>query len=195
MRRFPVIEIRMLKIRTCAPSSMVSINSMCRLHHPNAVSNAMTRYRVAEAAARLAIAAIGPGSVRNLRRFGVGGVVAPAGRSTVKRCSSLPQLGELRRRVVVLPLEAGRELLAIRCCTRRARRVRRMLSPARSGSLPPRNRCVSAQPARRDPRVTSSEGCATCSRWQQGRAGARSRRPAFLPLRMHKRRASWESSR
>jgi uroporphyrinogen-III synthase len=112
---FPVIEIRDVE----DPRALHAV--IDRLHEfdlavfisPNAVAKALTAITARRALPRqLAVAAIGPGSVKALARFGVDEVIAPAGRFDSEALLELPQLARLRgKRVVVFRGEGGRELL------------------------------------------------------------------------------------
>jgi len=80
---------------------------------PNAVSKAMNLITARRALpANLAVAAIGPGSVKELARFGVTAVIAPARRFESEALLALPQLQAMGgKRVVIFRGEGGRELL------------------------------------------------------------------------------------
>jgi len=61
---------------------------------------------------RLAVAAIGRGSVKSLERFGVSGVIAPEGRFDSEALLELPALANVAgKRIVIFRGEGGRELL------------------------------------------------------------------------------------
>ena len=60
----------------------------------------------------LQVAAVGQGSARELKRFGVGGVLAPRGRFDSEALLALPELADMAgKRVVIFRGEGGRELL------------------------------------------------------------------------------------
>ncbi len=112
---FPVIEIRDAEDTgpLHAVIDVLDKFDVAVFVSPNAVSKAMTaitaRRRLPPG---LAIAAVGPGSVRELARFGVGEVIVPSARFDSEALLELPQLGELRgKRVVVFRGDGGRELL------------------------------------------------------------------------------------
>ena len=112
---FPVIEIRDAEDPGPLHAVIEALDGfeVAVFISPNAVNMAMTaitaRRRLPPG---LVVAAIGPGSVRELARFGVGEVIAPSGRSDSEALLELPQLGELRgKRVVVFRGQGGRELL------------------------------------------------------------------------------------
>ncbi len=128
---------------------------------PNAVRKAMAaitaRRRLPPG---LAFAAVGPGSVRELARFGVGEVIAPSAGFDSEALLELLQLRELRgRRVVVFRGDGGRELLGETLQARGARveyvecyrRARPALDPAPLLDAWRRNRLAAIT-------VTSSEG-------------------------------------
>jgi len=80
---------------------------------PNAVDKAMNLIASRGALPPgLKIAAVGQGSARELKRFGVGGVIAPQGRFDSEALLALPELSDVAgRRVVIFRGEGGRELL------------------------------------------------------------------------------------
>ena len=107
---------------------------------PNAAAKALGLIRERRAfPAGLAVAAVGPGTARELKRHGIADVAAPAGRGDSETLLDLPQLGEPQgKRVVVFRGDGGRELLADELTARGAlveyatcyRRARPGLDPA-----------------------------------------------------------------
>ncbi len=90
---------------------------------PNAVHKAMNLIAARRTLpAELRIAAIGRGSVKALRQFGITEVIAPAKRSDSEALLALPPLQEVRGlRVVIFRGEGGRELLGDTLMARGAR--------------------------------------------------------------------------
>jgi len=89
--------------------------------------------------AELAVAAVGPGTARELARLGVAGAVAPGGRGDSETLLGLPQLAQPQgKRVIIFRGDGGRELLAEELTARGAlveyatcyRRARPGLDPA-----------------------------------------------------------------
>lgn len=80
---------------------------------PSAVDKAMNLIAARRALPPgLKVAAVGQGSARELKRFGVGGVIAPRGRFDSEALLALPDLADVAgRRVVIFRGEGGRELL------------------------------------------------------------------------------------
>lgn len=80
---------------------------------PSAVDKAMTRICARRALpATLRYAAIGPGGVRALQRFGIAEVIAPAGRHDSEALLASPYLQKVRGlRIVIFRGDGGRELL------------------------------------------------------------------------------------
>ena len=87
----------------------------------------------------LSVAAVGPGTARELARLGVAGAVAPSGHGDSESLLGLPQLAQPQgRRVVIFRGDGGRELLAEELTARGAlveyatcyRRARPGLDPA-----------------------------------------------------------------
>ena len=80
---------------------------------PNAVNKAMNLIKVRSALPpRLKLAAIGPGSVRELKRFGVADVIAPAARFDSEALLDLPALRDVAgKRILIFRGDGGRELL------------------------------------------------------------------------------------
>jgi uroporphyrinogen-III synthase len=107
---------------------------------PNAAAKALGLIRERRAfPAGLAVAAVGPGTTRELKRHGVADVAAPTGRGDSETLLDLPQLGEPQgKRVVIFRGDGGRELLADELTARGAlveyatcyRRARPGLDPA-----------------------------------------------------------------
>ena len=107
---------------------------------PNAAARALALISERRAfPAALAVAAVGPGTARELARLGVTGAAAPAGHGDSESLLALPQLAQPRgRRVVVFRGDGGRELLADELTARGAlveyatcyRRARPGLDPA-----------------------------------------------------------------
>jgi uroporphyrinogen-III synthase len=81
---------------------------------PNAAARALGLIRERRTfPARLPVAAVGPGTARELARFGVTGAAAPAGRGDSETLLALPELAQPQgRRVVIFRGDGGRELLA-----------------------------------------------------------------------------------
>lgn len=90
---------------------------------PTAVQKAMNLIRARrELPARLRVAAVGKGSARELRKFGVAEVLAPAGRFDSEALLALPELADVAgRRIVIFRGEGGRELLGDALVARGAR--------------------------------------------------------------------------
>lgn len=80
---------------------------------PNAVQKAMNLIRSRRRLpAALQLAAIGKGSAKELKSFGVAGVMAPAARFDSEALLELPQLARMEgRRVVIFRGDGGREVL------------------------------------------------------------------------------------
>lgn len=80
---------------------------------PNAVDKAMNLIASrGSLPPGLKVAAVGQGSARELKRFGVAGVIAPRGRFDSEALLELPELHDIAgRRVVIFRGEGGRELL------------------------------------------------------------------------------------
>lgn len=108
---------------------------------PNAVEKAMSAITAQRALPpKLAVVAVGPGSGRELARFGVAGAVVPAGRADSEGLLDLELLARVEgRRVVVFRGDGGRELLGDTLAARGAtveyavcyRRIRPELAPSR----------------------------------------------------------------
>lgn len=140
--RFPVIEIRDVE----DPSSLHHL--IDRLEEfdlavfisPNAANKGIAQIRSRRALpAGLAVAAVGPGTARELSALGVPNVTAPRGRGDSESLLELPQLTQAHgKRVVIFRGEGGRELLAEALAARGAlvehavcyRRGRPALDPA-----------------------------------------------------------------
>lgn len=90
---------------------------------PNAVNKAMNLITARRALPRgLKVAAIGRGSIRELRHFGVTDAIAPAARSDSEALLDLPALKDVAgRHVVIFRGEGGRELLGDTLSARGAR--------------------------------------------------------------------------
>ncbi|HET7633312.1 MAG TPA: uroporphyrinogen-III synthase [Burkholderiales bacterium] len=80
---------------------------------PNAVSGAMQRIAdKRRLPLRLRIAAVGPGSARELARFGIGDVIVPQQRFDSEALLALPQLADIAgQRIVIFRGNGGRPLL------------------------------------------------------------------------------------
>lgn len=122
---FPVLEI----IDT--PDLQPLINVIARLEDyqlavfisPNAVVRTMNQVLPRRSwPAQLRVAAIGKGSVRELERFGVTGVIAPARYFDSEHLLELPELQTVAgQRVVIFRGDGGRELLGDTLAARGAR--------------------------------------------------------------------------
>jgi uroporphyrinogen-III synthase len=107
---------------------------------PNAAGKAIGLIEARRALpATLAVAAVGPGTAKELAGLGIANVVAPGGRGDSEALLALPQLAQPRgKRVIVFRGDGGRELLADELTARGAlieyatcyRRVRPDLDPA-----------------------------------------------------------------
>src|SRR5262245_21769115 len=108
---FPVIEIRDVE----DPRALHAV--IDRLHEfdlavfisPNAAARGLSAIAARRVLPpRLAFAAIGPGGVKELARFGVTDVIAPARRYDSEALLELPQLAQLHgKRVVIFRGEGG----------------------------------------------------------------------------------------
>ncbi len=122
---FPVLEI----IDT--PDLQPLINVIARLEDyqlavfisPNAVVRTMNQVLPRRSwPAQLRVAAIGKGSVRELERFGITGVIAPTRYFDSEHLLELPELQNVAgQRVVIFRGDGGRELLADTLAARGAR--------------------------------------------------------------------------
>lgn len=90
---------------------------------PNAVLHTMNQVAGRRAwPAQLRVAAVGKGSVKELRRFGITGVIAPARLFDSEHLLELPELKEVAgRRIVIFRGDGGRELLGDTLAARGAR--------------------------------------------------------------------------
>ncbi|MGA0032872.1 MAG: uroporphyrinogen-III synthase [Burkholderiales bacterium] len=81
---------------------------------PNAVVRALNQVTARRAwPAGLRVAAVGKGSVKELKRFGINDVIAPARAFDSERLLDMPQLQAVsRQRIVIFRGDGGRELLA-----------------------------------------------------------------------------------
>ncbi|HEX9627533.1 MAG TPA: uroporphyrinogen-III synthase [Acidiferrobacterales bacterium] len=81
---------------------------------PNAVNKAMNVIRARRALPPgLQVAAVGRGSAKALRHFGVADVIAPSGKFDSEALLALPELAEVHgRRIVIFRGDGGRELLS-----------------------------------------------------------------------------------
>lgn len=122
---FPVLEI--LDVSDLQPL----INVIERLDSydlavfisPNAVTRAMNQIAARRSwPPELRVAAVGKGSVRELKRFGITDVIAPTRTFDSERLLELPQLQAVSgRRIVIFRGDGGRELLADTLTARGAR--------------------------------------------------------------------------
>jgi uroporphyrinogen-III synthase len=107
---------------------------------PNAAARAIGLIEARRALpATLAVAAVGPGTAKELAGLGIANVMAPGGRGDSEALLALPQLSQPRgKRVIVFRGDGGRELLADELAARGAlvehatcyRRARPDLDPA-----------------------------------------------------------------
>ncbi|HSO07109.1 MAG TPA: uroporphyrinogen-III synthase [Pelomicrobium sp.] len=90
---------------------------------PTAVQKAMNIIRARrELPGRLRVAAVGKGSARELRKFGIADVLAPASRFDSEALLALPELADVAgKRVAIFRGEGGRELLGDALVARGAR--------------------------------------------------------------------------
>lgn len=90
---------------------------------PNAVHKAMNLIRARHALPEhLRVAAVGKGSARELRRFGVAQVLVPASRFDSEALLDLPEFADVAgKRVIIFRGEGGRELLGDTLVARGAR--------------------------------------------------------------------------
>lgn len=90
---------------------------------PNAVVRALNQVTARRSwPAGLRVAAVGKGSVKELRRFGINDAIAPARAFDSERLLDLPQLQQISgQRIVIFRGDGGRELLADTLTARGAR--------------------------------------------------------------------------
>jgi uroporphyrinogen-III synthase len=184
---FPVIEIR--DVENPAPFlaliDRLDAFDIAIFISPNAVNKAMTLISARRALpAKLAVAAVGSASERELARFGVAGAIVPAGRADSEALLELPLLGHAEgKRVVIFRGEGGRELLGDTLAARGAaveyaecyRRVRPELDPAMLLDAWARKRLAAIT-------ITSSEGLRNL--WQmvgEGGQAPLATTPVFVP--------------
>lgn len=112
---FPALEIRDLEDLRPLAALIERLDEfdLAIFISPSAVEKAMNLIAARRALpARLAVAALGPGSVRALARFGVRNVIAPVGRFDSEALLARPELAAVSgKRVVIFRGEGGRELL------------------------------------------------------------------------------------
>lgn len=112
---FPVLEIR--EVADLGPLlstiDRLEIYDFAVFISPTAVSRAMNLIKSRRTLPPLlVVAAVGQGSVRELRRLGVTEVLAPKGRFDSEALLELPQMQQMAgRRVLIFRGEGGRELL------------------------------------------------------------------------------------
>jgi uroporphyrinogen-III synthase len=112
---FPVIEIQ--DVEDTAPLlalvDRLDAFDVAIFVSPNAVGKAMSMITTRRALPPgLAVVAVGPASGRELARFGVAGVIVPAGRADSEGLLELRQLRHTQgKRVVIFRGDGGRELL------------------------------------------------------------------------------------
>jgi len=152
---------------------------------PNAASRGISLIRARRALpAKLAVAAVGPGTARELAGLGVANVIAPPGRGDSEALLALPPLAQPSgKRVVVFRGDGGRELLADTLTARGAvveyatcyRRARPALDPAPLFHAWARGRLDAVT-------VTSSEGLRNLCDMVGERGRARlAATPVFVP--------------
>jgi uroporphyrinogen-III synthase len=139
---YPVIEIRDIEDPGLLYDLVDRLDAfdLAVFVSPNAASKGISLIRSRRTLpARLAVAAVGPGTARELVALGVVEVMTPPGRGDSESLLELPQLAEPRgKRVVVFRGDGGRELLADTLTARGAvveyatcyRRARPALDPA-----------------------------------------------------------------
>ena len=112
---FPTLEIQDVADQSALNALIDRLDSfdLAIFISPNAVAKAMNLIRARRALpARLAVAAIGRGSARELRRCGIAEVIAPATRFDSEALLELPALRDVAgKSVVIFRGEGGRELL------------------------------------------------------------------------------------
>lgn len=112
---FPTLEIQDVADQAALNALIDRLDSfdLAIFISPNAVAKAMNLIRARRALpARLAVAAIGRGSARELRRCGIAEVIAPATRFDSEALLELPALRDVAgKSVVIFRGEGGRELL------------------------------------------------------------------------------------
>ena len=113
---FPVIEIRDIENSDHLNELIDRLDQfdLAVFVSPNAAARALGRIRERRAfPAALAVAAVGPGTARELARLGLTGAAAPAGPGDSESLLALRELAQPQgRRVLIFRGDGGRELLA-----------------------------------------------------------------------------------
>ena len=114
--RFPVIEIAEPKDTQALLAAIDRLDQfgLAIFISPNAVNRAMNLILTRRGAwpRNVRIACVGRGSARELKHFGAGNVIVPAGRFDSEALLALPELQQVAgNRIVIFRGEGGRELL------------------------------------------------------------------------------------